>query len=81
YPTIACIALDILPVMASSVPSEQLFSSSGETADDQHAYLSPAQFMKWHWRQDAVDFSKTNQEAVKDINLSEFEGLLAVDEL
>ena len=71
--------------MASSVPSERLFSSSGETADDQRARLGPvrfeeAQFMKWHWRQDAVDFAKTNEEAVEDINLSEFEGLLAADE-
>lgn len=71
--------------MASSVPSERLFSSSGETADDQRARLGPvrfeeAQFMKWHWRQDAADFSKTNQEAIEDITLSEFEGLLAVDE-
>lgn len=85
YPTVARIALDFLPVMASSVPSEQLFSSSGETADDQHSRLGPirfeeAQVMKWHWRQGAVDFAKANQQAVDNVDLSEFEGLLLRDE-
>ncbi|KAF9016917.1 hypothetical protein BDP27DRAFT_1154466, partial [Rhodocollybia butyracea] len=60
WPTIGRIALDILPVMASSVPSKRLFSSSGETADDQCSRLGPVQFeeaqvMKWHWWQGAVD--------------------------
>lgn len=71
--------------MASSVPSERLFSSSGETADDQCSRLGPlrfeeAQFMKWHWRQGAVDFAKTNQNIVEEVDFTEFEGLLLQDE-
>ncbi|KAE9393279.1 hypothetical protein BT96DRAFT_743621, partial [Gymnopus androsaceus JB14] len=61
YPTIAHIALNILPVVATSVPSEHLFSSSRHTADDQCSHLGAehfeqAQIMKWHWKVDAIDF-------------------------
>lgn len=85
YPTVARIALDILPAMASSVPAERLFSSGGETADNQRSRLGPirfeeAQVMKWHWRQGAVDYSKAKQQAVEHVDLSEFEGLLQRDE-
>lgn len=71
--------------MATSVPSERLFSSSGETADDQRSRLGPvrfeeAQIMKWHWKQGAVDFAKANQQVVEDVNLAEFESLLKHDE-
>lgn len=82
YPTVA---LDILPAMASSFPAERLFSSGGETADNQRSRLGPVRFeetqvMKWHWRQGAVDYSKAKQRAIEDIDLSEFEGLLQRDE-
>lgn len=81
YPTIARIALDILPVMATSVPSERLFSSSGQTADDQRSRLGAerfeqAQIMKWHWKEDALDFAKANQNFVEAVDLSEFEAFL-----
>lgn len=71
--------------MASSVPSERLFSSSGETADDQRARLGPirfeeAQVMKWHWRESAVDFAKANQVQVETIDLAEFEALFIQEE-
>lgn len=71
--------------MASSVPSKRLFSSSGETADDQRARLGPirfeeAQVMKWHWRESAVDFAKANQDEVEMVNLVEFEVLFVQEE-
>lgn len=36
--------------------------------------------MKWHWWQNAVDFAKTNQNVVENVNATEFEGLLVLDE-
>lgn len=85
YPTIARIALDILPAMASSVPSERLFSSSGNTADDQRSRLGAerfeqAQIMKWHWKEGAVDFARNNQNFVEDVDLSEFQNFFQRDE-
>lgn len=70
--------------MASSVPAERLFSSGGETADSQRSCLGPvrfeeAQVMKWHWRQNAVDYTKAKQQDIEDVDLFEFEGLLQRD--
>lgn len=70
--------------MATSVPSERLFSSSGHTADDQRARLGAerfeqAQIMKWHWKEEVVDFAKANQDIVEEVNVSEFEGFLQHD--
>lgn len=70
--------------MATSVPSERLFSSSGHTADDQRARLGAerfeqAQIMKWHWKEEVVDFAKANQNLIEEVNLSEFESFLQRD--
>lgn len=78
-------ALDILPAMASSVSSEHLFSSSGHTADDQQSRLGSEHFkqvkvMKWHWKEDAVDFAWANQNSVEEVDISEFVTFLKNDE-
>ena len=41
YPTIFKIALDILPIPASAVPSEEAFSSARRTTTWEHDRLSP----------------------------------------
>lgn len=71
--------------MASSVPSERLFSSSGHTADDQRSRLGSehfeqAQVMKWVWKEGAVDFARNNQDFVEDVDLSEFKDFFQRDE-
>lgn len=71
--------------MASSVSSERLFSCSGHTADDQRSRLGPecfeqVQVMKWHWKEDAVDFARANQNSVEEVDISEFVTFLKNDE-
>ena len=70
----ARIALDVLPVQASSVPCECLFSSCKQTATDRWAHLGADKFeqlqlMKSAWHQDLVNFAAWNTRQVEDIDL------------
>jgi hAT family C-terminal dimerisation region len=54
YPTLACIALDVLACQALSLPCEWLFSASKQVADDWCAHLGAKRFeelqlMKFAW--------------------------------
>jgi hypothetical protein len=56
------VALDILPVQASSVSCERVFSSSKETITTRRSRLSPAlmevlQVLKFIYKQERLDFS------------------------
>src|SRR5438477_6802921 len=62
YPLLYRVALDILPVQASAVPCERIFSSSKETCTLRHSLLSGAtlevlQVLKYLYRQERLDFS------------------------
>ncbi|RDB20127.1 putative AC transposase [Hypsizygus marmoreus] len=62
FKTLYRIALDVMPVQASSVPSERVFSSSKETDTLRRANLSPKmmevlQILKYSFKQDRLDFS------------------------
>src|SRR6266849_8798662 len=55
FPTLARIALDILPCQMASVPCKRLFSASKQTADLRRSSLSAKHFeelqiMKFAWR-------------------------------
>lgn len=55
------VALDVLPMQASAVPSERVFSSSKETMTARRANLSPQmmevlQILKYAFRHDRMDF-------------------------
>ena len=41
YPTIYALAMDILPIQASAVPCEHVFSSSKKTTTARHNRISP----------------------------------------
>ena len=61
YPLAFLVALDILPVQASSVPGERLFSSSKETCTDRRNRICPKlleilQMRKYSTKQRRLDF-------------------------
>ena len=85
YPTLARIALDVLPSQASSVPCERVFSSSKLTATDRRARLKATTFeelqiLKAAWRSDAVNFSRVNSDIVEEVTDHDFEDMINADE-
>ena len=85
YPTLARIALDILPSQASSVPCECVFSGAKLTATDHRARLGAAlfeqlQMMKAAWRHELTDFSRVNSAEVEQVVDEEFESIFIADE-
>ena len=62
YPTLARIALDVLPSQASSVPCERLFSNGKLIATDHRARLGSDRFeelqiVKSAWKDVVVDLT------------------------
>ena len=79
-------ALDILPIPASSVPCEHLFSAAKEIADNHHACLGPKKFeelqvMKFAWHNNIPDLTTWNSSLVEEVDdLEEFRELLNCDD-
>ena len=83
YPTLARIALDILPSQASSVLCERLFSCSKQVAMERRACLGSAVFeelviMGSAWRSDLYDMSAWASSQVEEVDL-EFEEMFGED--
>jgi len=86
YPTLARIALDVLPCQASSVPCERLFSASKQTADTRWASLGAKRFeelqvMKSAWRKDIADLAAQNSAQIEEVELDEFSEILEAEGL
>jgi hypothetical protein len=87
YPTLGRIALDILPIPASSVPCERLFSGAKEVADDHRSRLGSKKFeelqlTKSAWRKTIPDFAAWNSNEVEEIVtdiIGEYKALLSDD--
>lgn len=63
FPTLFCIALDVLPVQASAVPSERVFSASKETDTDRRSnieveLMEMLQVLKYAFREDWLCFTQ-----------------------
>ena len=77
-------ALDILPIQASSVPCEHLFLSSKQVATERRARLGSNRFeelliMKSAWHGTTVDWAAINSAEVEEVDLAEYEELLEAD--
>lgn len=85
FPTLARIALDILPCQALSVPCERLFSASKQTADLRRSSLGARRFeelqiMKFAWRKKITNNAEQNWAQVEDVQLGEYSEFLEADE-
>ncbi|KIK14997.1 hypothetical protein PISMIDRAFT_72855, partial [Pisolithus microcarpus 441] len=61
FPTLFAIAMDYLPIQASSVPCKRVFSSSAETDTKKRNQIGPIlmealQMLKYHLKQEQLDF-------------------------
>ena len=84
YPTLACIAIDLLPAQASSVPCEHLFSACKKTAMDHHSCLSADRFeqlqvLKFAWCDQIPNLTTFNNDDENFIDLTTYEVLHAED--
>ncbi|EKM81447.1 hypothetical protein AGABI1DRAFT_36291 [Agaricus bisporus var. burnettii JB137-S8] len=84
YPTLARIALDVLPIQASAVPCERLFSASKQVATDRRSRLGSDRFeellvMKSAWRGTMVDWAAVNTAEVEEVDLVDYVELLEAD--
>ena len=75
YPTLACIALDVLPSQASSIPCERVFSGSKQIATDLRARLDSAVFeelviMGSTWRPDIHDMAVWSSLQTEEVDLA-----------
>lgn len=64
YPILFAIAMDYLPIQASSVACEHVFSSSAETDTKKRNRIVPElmealQMLKYHYKKNRLDFSQT----------------------
>ncbi len=79
-------ALDILPIPASSVAVERLFSRAKQVSTDRRSRIG-ADLFEWmeclshHWRPTIVDYAKVNSSNVEEIELDDFVTYYEVDEL
>ena len=72
FPTLFAIALDYLPIQASAVPCEQVFSSSGETDVKRRNRIHPMlmealQMLKFSLKQTRLNFMKGWMSKERDI--------------
>ncbi len=88
FPTLARIALDILPIPASSVACERLFSRAKQVATPRRTRLDPEIFeaieaLHYHWKRDLVDHARMNSENVEIIEdeLADFVVMAEEEEL
>jgi hypothetical protein len=77
-------ALDILPIQASSVPCERLFSSSKQVATERRSRLGSDRFeellvMKSTWRGTISDWAVTNSKDIEEVDLVEYAEFLDAD--
>ena len=84
FPMLACIALDVLPSQASSVPCEWLFLGTKQIAVDRRARLGTAVFeelvvMGSAWGPDIYNMAAWTSSQEEEVDFFDFEEMLADD--
>ena len=84
FPMLACIALDVLPSQASSVPCEWLFLGTKQIAVDRRARLGTAihkelVVMGSAWVPDIYDIAAWTSSQEEEVDFFDFEEMLADD--
>jgi hypothetical protein len=72
YPTLARMALDILPIPASSVGCERLFSRAKEAVGDRRTRLGSDAYeaiecLNFHWRDGIADYAAANSANAEEV--------------
>ncbi|TFK82993.1 hypothetical protein K466DRAFT_628748, partial [Polyporus arcularius HHB13444] len=81
YPTLARMALDVLPIPAASTGAESLFSRAKEVTTDRRSRLDPdileeIECLSWHWKGTLPDYATVNEDTVEVVEgLKEYEFL------
>lgn len=76
YSTLARMVLDILPIPASSVSSERLFSCAKQVSTDRRTQLAPNVFeaieaLNLNWSRSIEDHARINSARTEEIELDE----------
>ena len=82
FPTLACIALDVLPSQASSVPCERLFSGTKQIAEDRRARLGATVFeelviMGSAWGPNLYDMAAWSASQEEEVEFFDYKQMLA----
>ncbi|KIK94159.1 hypothetical protein PAXRUDRAFT_143470 [Paxillus rubicundulus Ve08.2h10] len=84
FPILACMAMDICAIPATSISCECLFSASAEITTDCHSCLGSDKFehlqvMKHTWLNSITDHAAINSAKVDKVYLQDFRELLMMD--
>ena len=85
YPTLARMALDILPIPASSTSCERLFSRAKLASTDRRSRLGVEIFeaiecLNFHWKKSIVDFAKVNSQTPLELTEDDLAGFDVLEE-
>jgi hypothetical protein len=74
FPTLFAMAMDYLPIQATSVSSERVFSSSAETDTMRRNHISPVlmealQMVKFHLKKQRLSFTSSWMTPEKDMTI------------
>lgn len=84
YPNLYRVALDVLPVQASAVPCERVFSSSKETDTERRSSLGELkmeqlQLLKFTYRQDRLSFTQDLLYTERELSVLDIEPQVVED--